>query len=55
MNNMDKARAALAALPRCTAKSRQTGGSARTRALVLVANAVSMEEHQLAVHPLMDD
>ena len=25
MNNMDKARAALAAFPRCTAKSRQSG------------------------------
>lgn len=33
MNNMDKARAALAALPRCTAKSRQTGGQCKNPGL----------------------
>jgi hypothetical protein len=55
MNNMDKARAALAALPRCTASHGSLGFSAKTRTLEQVVNVVSIGAHQLATHPLTDD
>jgi hypothetical protein len=55
MNNMDEARAALAAPSRCTASHGSLGFSAKNRTLEQVLNVVFMGAHQVATHLLTDD